>query len=82
MRNENIWYQLPIAGKKFLVVIHRFPCKSRYRYLDISLDCKFKEQKKKPFYTNKSYLGRCLIDCTARIAENYFLEAADWLLRP
>jgi hypothetical protein len=34
------------------------------------------------FYTNKSYLGRCLRDYTVSIAEKSFLEAATGLLRP
>jgi hypothetical protein len=34
------------------------------------------------FYTFKSYLGRCLRDCTLKIAEKYFLEAATGLPRP
>jgi hypothetical protein len=33
--------------------------------LDVSTSC---------FYTNKSYLGRCLRDCTVRIAENLSLK--------
>jgi hypothetical protein len=34
------------------------------------------------FYTFNSYLGRCLRDCTVKITEKYFLEAATGLLRP
>jgi hypothetical protein len=34
------------------------------------------------FYTYKSFLGSCLRDCTVKIAEKYFLEAATGLLRP
>ncbi len=34
------------------------------------------------FYTNKSYLGMCVKDCTVKIAENSLLEAVTGLLRP